>query len=228
MRCASTGYRVFLYRSGVCAVNPSPVTPSTQSFTANSGLIDKADYLDRKVQYQAEAATLRRELDSPEDALSSWRDELERFLERGASLAVEFREGPDDLRGLLLRDVCSNHIVRDRKTASTLRFPYTLLAEWRPLLPPSILTRSNRWPDPPTVLNNAKTARGGNAMTRGLLAWWTLSDSNRRPPPCKGGALPTKLRALRRAQSSRTLDSLQLRHSSIYRDRPQDGQGGVE
>ena len=28
-----------------------------------------------------------------------------------------------------------------------------------------------------------------------LLKWWTRSDSNTRPPRCKRGALPTKLRA---------------------------------
>ncbi len=27
-----------------------------------------------------------------------------------------------------------------------------------------------------------------------LLLWWSRSDSNRRPPACKAGALPTKLR----------------------------------
>lgn len=29
-----------------------------------------------------------------------------------------------------------------------------------------------------------------------LTSWWSRSDSNRRPPACKAGALPTKLRPL--------------------------------
>ena len=31
---------------------------------------------------------------------------------------------------------------------------------------------------------------------RGYVQWWAMTDSNRRHPPCKGGALPTELIAL--------------------------------
>ena len=31
---------------------------------------------------------------------------------------------------------------------------------------------------------------------REYVQWWAMTDSNRRHPPCKGGALPTELIAL--------------------------------
>ncbi len=44
-----------------------------------------------------------------------------------------------------------------------------------------------------------RSTPGATARTDG---WWSRSDSNRRPPPCKGGALPTELLPL---SSSRRL-----------------------
>jgi hypothetical protein len=36
----------------------------------------------------------------------------------------------------------------------------------------------------------------------GIARQWTLPESNRRPPPCKGGALPIELRARAAAEVS--------------------------
>lgn len=47
-------------------------------------------------------------------------------------------------------------------------------------------------------------------------AWWAMTDSNRRHPPCKGGALPTELIALS-ARLSLSTTAAQARFNQCWR-----------
>ena len=47
-------------------------------------------------------------------------------------------------------------------------------------------------------------ARGISALGKRSESWWSQTGSNRRPPACKAGALPTELWPRRRSQSDRS------------------------
>ena len=55
--------------------------------------------------------------------------------------------------------------------------PVSILAEWTGLEPAT-----------PGV-----TGRYSNQLNYHSISWWVLRGLNPRPPPCKGGALPTEL-----------------------------------
>src|SRR3954453_6152059 len=48
---------------------------------------------------------------------------------------------------------------------------------------------------------------------------WSLPGSNRRPPPCKGGALPTELRPLGSNGTARTAENAQAAAGGAARPR---------
>jgi hypothetical protein len=90
---------------------------------------------------------------------------------------------------LLMPEGCVNLPVRDRILAPELRFPYQVLVEAPKLRDGRTPRGVNRLPAPVTVVNLRKNARPRDARTRAFSQWWTVSDSNRRPPRCKRGAL---------------------------------------
>src|SRR6184192_558087 len=56
-------------------------------------------------------------------------------------------------------------------------------------------------------------------------SWWSQTESNRRPPACKAGALPTELWPLQRTEDGRQKADLNICPSSVLR-RPSSDFGG--
>ena len=108
-----------------------------------------------------------------------WLEQLSDFVKTGhqahqSLLAKDFMQMKK-----ILQKVGSNTQIMDKTLSTKFSKPFNFISEVH-CLSESYSSPAGNWADDP----------GGDEK------WWTRSDSNTRPPRCKRGALPTKLRAL--------------------------------
>ena len=160
-----------------------------------SGTLSEEDYISRKSGLLARREALTAAIQAPDATAFAWRAQVHTILTDMTTCLPAFRNGQDDDQRETLGRVYENFIVKDRIVTPVLRFPFFLLDEARPDTT-LLFARDENLPDPSRiVVNQRKNACRDSTLEHAFLQWWTLSDSNRRPPRCKRGALPTKLRA---------------------------------
>ena len=155
---------------------------------ALQSLIDDAELVARRAELLERRASLTR-IDGTAIDLTQWRAAVDGLLAVGQTMARAFRQGTDEERRALLGRVYANFVVKERKAAPVLRFPFQLVAEVRDIVEHRRGGDANL-PSPHRFLHqNAKSARRGMTRDRALQTWWTLQDSNLRPLRCKRSAL---------------------------------------
>ncbi len=176
------------------------------------GLIEADEYKEKKALFINQKIDLEAQIYKLKDQGSTWLEQAKTFINQ-AHQADLIRQG-DDLVTIknFLKSTGSNMILQNKNLSVTSLRPWSFLmkfnrfrAQCSPDEPRQIYDLGSRchrggWGDKESQSREGlATAEGTDLSTEALevlnTEWWTRKDSNLRPPRCKRGALPTKLRA---------------------------------
>jgi site-specific DNA recombinase len=147
------------------------------------GAIDGAEHARRKAELQTEVIGLRRQIEQPTSVLDEWLRGAREMLTFGRECERVFRSTTNGERRRLLSGVMLNHVVTNRRTAPTLRFPYSLLEELPPILRGPNPMGLNRLPEVEKVLECETTASSQGEIERGCSTWSAILRSIRTDGP---------------------------------------------
>ena len=140
------------------------------------GRVDRSFYVQMSEQWRVEQEKLMQEIALHEAADQCYLDEGVRLLELAHSSQRLFAKQEPSEQRRLLNFVLSNSTWKNGALSVTFRQPFDLIAQ--------------------TTASGPGGGSSGGRNAPDCPSWWAVTDSNRRHPACKAGALPAELTAL--------------------------------